>query len=233
MRFTGLLFYCCCFLHPAGAEAQLPESTFRFLQQLDSLAATSNPAAGFAALYRETTIEAIRQTSHAGAVEKKFIEAFEAAFAHLFLTAAGAPAVSRTAVWSPVFSNPDLPPEKRLLLGINAHVNGDLWQALAFRFSATELRSNKRVFIRYQQALSRIVDRYYPEIIRQIPILQAAHLLTGGRIRQTAETLLFSWRKAQYRLAILYHGNPRKFRKTASRIWRKKERLDQFILRHL
>lgn len=233
MRFISLLLCCCCFLIPAGVAAQLPESTFRLLQQLDSLAATTNPAADFAALYRETTIEAIRQTTHAGPAEKHFIEAFETAFANLFLTAAGAPEVTRSAVWVPVFSNAGLTPEKRLLLGINAHVNGDLWQALAFRFSAAELRTNKTVFIRYQQALSRIVDRYYPEIKRKLPLLRAAHLLTAGRIRNAAEALFFSWRKAQYRLAILYHGQPRKFRKTVSRICRKKERLDQFILRHL
>lgn len=200
---------------------------------MDSLSRLNSPAAYFAVLYLETTVHAVYRFSAASPDEKAFMEKFEIAFAGLFFSAVQASDSTMPAVWKNYFSPSVKHPVKRLLLGINAHVNGDLWQALALNFSAAALKQYRPAFLQFQKELTKLYRTYYVGTVRSFQKLKIADAVSGGLFRKTGLILFANWRKQQYRLALLYHLNPVRFRKKLARISRRKERRDQFIMHHL
>jgi hypothetical protein len=103
-------------------------------QRLDRLPARLGHQRVFLSTYQRTT-KAVGETVEEGTFEDpSWVERWDVAFAHLYLTAlerqlAGGGKVPRP--WRLAFAaSPDLPPLRHVLLGINAHVNYDLPQAL-------------------------------------------------------------------------------------------------------
>jgi Family of unknown function (DUF5995) len=102
--------------------------------RLDALPPGREPQRAFLATYRRTT-EAVAAAINSTTFEDpRWVEAWDVAFAGLYLAAldadlAGAAGVPRP--WQLAFAAPaDLPPLRHVLLGINAHINYDLPQAL-------------------------------------------------------------------------------------------------------
>jgi hypothetical protein len=117
----------------------LPEPSLRRViaamgQRLDRLPARLDHQRVFLSTYQRTT-QAVGQALARGSFEDlDWVERWDVAFAELYLTAldnelAGGGQVPRP--WRLAFAAPaDLPPLRHVLLGINAHVNYDLPQAL-------------------------------------------------------------------------------------------------------
>jgi hypothetical protein len=102
-------------------------------QRLDRLPAQLSHQRVFLSTYRRTT-EAVGETVAKGAFEDPdWVERWDVAFAGLYLSALEAELQGRKVPrpWRLAFAaSPDLPPLRHVLLGINAHVNYDLPQAL-------------------------------------------------------------------------------------------------------
>jgi hypothetical protein len=106
----------------------------RMEQQLDELTAVHDPARFFLGTYLRTT-RAVAKALDAGAFEDAaWVDQLDVVFAGYYLDALAAhrrePA-SAPATWRRVFdADRSLPPEAHVLLGVHAHVNVDLPQAL-------------------------------------------------------------------------------------------------------
>jgi len=107
----------------------------RMRQRLDNLPATASQRAAFLSTYLRTT-EAVGVAVDAGSFEDPgWVERWDAVFAELYLDAHDADIAGDTArvprPWRLAFQAPaGLPALRHVLLGINAHVNYDLPQAM-------------------------------------------------------------------------------------------------------
>lgn len=100
---------------------------------LESLRATGDQRQYFHATYQRTTIAVAAQLRRGGFLDADWVRRWDVAFADLYLDAlrtalaGGRP----TRPWDVAFSAPpQLPPLRHVLLGMNAHINYDLPQAL-------------------------------------------------------------------------------------------------------
>ena len=105
--------------------------------RLDALPPALDSRRAFLETYRRTTLAVAAAVDGAAFEDPRWVEAWDVAFAELYLRAldadlagaGGVPPVPRP--WRLAFDAPaSLPPLRRVLLGINAHINYDLPQAL-------------------------------------------------------------------------------------------------------
>lgn len=101
--------------------------------RLDALPATRSPRRVFLSTYQRTTAAVGRALEQARFEDPEWVDRWDVAFARLYLDAHDAD-VAGTSVprpWRQAFDAPvDLPDLLHVLLGINAHINYDLPQAL-------------------------------------------------------------------------------------------------------
>ena len=105
---------------------------------LEPLVAAGDPRRYFLATYQRTT-RAVGEAIDEGLFEDgAWVEAWDVAFADLYLDAVEAD--DPPGPWRQSFAaDPDLPPLRHVLLGINAHINYDLPQALLAVITDEEL----------------------------------------------------------------------------------------------
>ena len=100
---------------------------------LESLQAADDHRQYFHATYLRTTIAVAEELRRGGFSDAEWVERWDVAFADLYLDALQTALEGRRPAlpWDTAFSAPaDLPPLRHVLLGMNAHVNYDLPQAL-------------------------------------------------------------------------------------------------------
>jgi Family of unknown function (DUF5995) len=105
----------------------------RMAATLESLQAADDHRQYFHATYQRTTIAVAAELRRGGFIDAEWVERWDVAFADLYLDALQAALEGRRPAlpWDIAFSAPaDLPPLRHVLLGMNAHVNYDLPQAL-------------------------------------------------------------------------------------------------------
>ena len=105
----------------------------RMAALLESLQATGDQRRYFHATYQRTTIAVAEELQRGGFTDTGWVERWDVAFADLYLDALQAALAGRrpTRPWDIAFSAPaGLPPLRHVLLGMNAHINYDLPQAL-------------------------------------------------------------------------------------------------------
>ena len=100
---------------------------------LESLQATGDQRRYFHATYQRTTIAVAGEIRRGGFTDAEWVERWDVAFADLYLDALQAALAGRRPAlpWEAAFGAPaGLPPLRHVLLGMNAHINFDLPQAL-------------------------------------------------------------------------------------------------------
>jgi Family of unknown function (DUF5995) len=100
---------------------------------LESLQAAGDQRQYFHATYQRTTIAVAGEIRRGGFTDAAWVERWDVAFADLYLDALQAALAGRrpTRPWEAAFGAPaGLPPLRHVLLGMNAHINFDLPQAL-------------------------------------------------------------------------------------------------------
>jgi hypothetical protein len=105
----------------------------RMAAELESLQAADDQRQYFHATYQRTTIAVAEELQRGGFTDAEWVERWDVAFADLYLDALQAALEGRRPAlpWDIAFNAPaDLPPLRHVLLGMNAHVNYDLPQAL-------------------------------------------------------------------------------------------------------
>lgn len=209
------------------ARAQSPEQLL--LNRLDSVAHTKSIASHFASLYRRTSARAFTYYRNARPEESAIAHRFMLVFADYFFQSAQLPSLN----WQAYYSDSSRTILHYQLLGMNAHINGDLWQALYRHFSYEEFKQGRRLLIRFQQVLRKEFNAHYEETIREKGPGRTLHMLSAGLSRYYGHWKLLHWRKRQFRLANRMFDNPDKATLRLRRITRKKQSVDRLILRHL
>jgi hypothetical protein len=105
----------------------------RMAALLESLQAASDPRQYFHATYQRTTIAIAEELERGGFADPGWVERWDVAFADLYLDALESALAGRqpTRPWAIAFAAPaELPALRHVLLGMNAHINYDLPQAL-------------------------------------------------------------------------------------------------------
>lgn len=205
------------------------------LKKLDSISRTSSIARYFASLYFESTVLSINFFANTDPAVKKFIERMENNFAGFFFRSADAH-FNKTeipVVWQSYFMDSTLSPLQYKLLGINAHINGDIWQALTSEFSVKELMENRITYLRFQKGLQKQYQRFYDDHVSSNLKTGLLNNTTLGLTKIYGKMMLARWRKRQLRLAILYHTDKKRFDDALSSLNRKREELNRLILRNL
>jgi hypothetical protein len=114
-------------------DPMIEELIGRMAVLLESLRAVGDPRQYFHATYQRTTIAVAEELKRGGFADPEWVERWDVAFADLYLDALEAALAGRepTRPWAIAFGAPaSLPPLRHVLLGMNAHINYDLPQAL-------------------------------------------------------------------------------------------------------
>ena len=114
-------------------DGVIEELIARMAAQLESLQAAGDQRRHFHATYQRTTIAVAGRIRAGGFDDPEWVERWDVAFADLYLDALRDGLAGRRppGPWAVAFGAPaDLPPVRHVLLGMNAHINYDLPQAL-------------------------------------------------------------------------------------------------------
>ena len=204
------------------------------IQQIDSIAHTTGIASHFAKVYSQSMGNIAIQMQKEDSGANNFIKQFEIGFAGYFLDACMEEKdgnFSPAPVWKCYFSSIDAQPWQMVLLGVNAHINGEMWRALVENFSQNDIRRYKKQFLELQLSVAKLYNPFFDTIMVQNNYLRFINGFTKGLARKFGERVVYKWRRRQVQLAILFYHAPEKFRKRQALVNRKKQRVDQLILR--
>ncbi len=204
------------------------------IQKVDSIAHTTGVSAHFAKVYSTLMQNTAFQMQSMDTAGMRFVKKFEIGFADYFLNAcydAENSALSPGSEWTSFFSNPDAQPWQFVLLGVNAHINVNIWQTLVNNFSEEEIRDHKKQLLSFKNSVAKVYHPFFDELLEQNGYLRFINSLTKGSAEIFGEKLLFKWRQRQVNLAIMYYQNPKKFNKRLAVVNRKKQKIDSWILR--
>lgn len=234
MRFIFLFHLILIFQNLKGT-AQVSEAEIDLLKKLDSITNSNSIASHFAKLYVESTEEAVRYFQKENQEKRSFIVRFEKSFAGYFFAAAEAykNGNSISVVWKDYFAESSLNPLQYELLGINAHINGDIWQALVTEFSWNELKQNRKIFLEFQKVLKNIYSNFHRRALKENEKMKYLHVISFGIERIYGKLMLKRWRKRQYNLVDWYYNKREKFHTELQILHGKMRRINRLILQHL
>jgi len=205
------------------------------IARLDSVTASTGTASHFAELYLQTTIAADMYIQNLPPEEGQLMKRLEQTFAEYFFRAIVASNTGSEIPdeWKNYFSGNKLSPLQLKLMGANAHINGDVWQALTSNFSFEEIKRVKLFYKSYNKTINKVFDDLFDSAIVSDKRLQNLHSITFGLDKVYGKMLLQKWRNRQLKLALLHFEHHRKFERLKKRVAIKRERIDKMILRRL
>ena len=222
-------------LFPLILFSQVSDREIFLLKKLDSTRKTPVIASHFASLYLQTTISAVNFFEHDNDGVKKYIQRLETSFASFFFRAAEAYRLNTEIPkpWKAYFEDTTLSRVQYQLLGINAHINGDIWQALTTEFTLQEMLENERAYFVFNKGLTKEYRRFYEIAIGTDPKTHLLNNISLGLSRLYGKMMMVRWRKRQVQLAILYFSDPTRFENMLKKVQRKMEHINNMILHTL
>jgi hypothetical protein len=206
------------------------------IQRVDSVAHATGISRHFGSLYNKVMENVEVQLQNRNVNEKYFVQKFEITFADFFLNACvdyKNGSLPPTSEWNKYFTNPGAKPLQIVLLGINAHTNGDMWQSLVKNFSEKEIRHNKKQLLDFQSSIIKVYYPFFDSLVQQNGWLRFGHSSTKHLDKNVIERVIYRWRLRQVNLAIHYYHNQKKFKRRLVVLNRKKENIDELILHHM
>ncbi|MBL7744043.1 MAG: hypothetical protein JNN00_11260 [Chitinophagaceae bacterium] len=221
------------FLSQEG-KAQYTYQTAVLLHKLDSIRSSSSVAKYFADIYFATTANAVLYFSNADTSVQKMMGRMELRFADYFLRSADAheKKLPIPGEWKTYYADKNASSLRYILFGINAHINGDIWQALTNEFSKEEIQELKPHYFAYYQQLLREYRLVYDQAFIRSKRLRVLHTISFGMDELYGKIMLKRWRKRQMQLAELYFDDKPLFDKKLKRLRKKMDRLDDLIRRN-
>jgi hypothetical protein len=214
--------------------AQIPRYNAALLDTLAAISNDTTPSKHFAQLYYKaiqiTNSYAHTQPQHV----KQFIFGFEEKFGPLFFKAHHNFIANKSIpqTWQVYYSSNNYTPLQYQFLGMNAHVNGDMWKALVNAYTADTLQYYKKDLLRFQKAFNTFFDSIY-STTKQYKKVRTIHVLTLGLDKPLGRKMVYKWRKLQVNLAIWYTTKPNKFKRKLKRLQSKIKRWNKFAIRWL
>lgn len=205
------------------------------LQKLDSIRKGQSISKHFAELYYNTTLTADIFFANSDRKVHSFMQRLEVCFGNYFFEAAqlyetGKPVPE---VWTAYFSDTTHSEIQYLLLGANAHINGDIWKALTTEFSLQDIQENKQGYFSFYKGLMKIYLDVYDIAICSAKNAETLHRLSFGLDKIYGKIMLKRWRKRQMQLAILYYSDRSRFEKKLKKVKAKMNHLNGMICKYL
>jgi hypothetical protein len=217
---------------PAATLNNKIEGPLNSIQKCDSIAGTTGVASQFAKIYSASLKQIFLGLQQKDPALQQFISKFDQRFLQYFLDAAAAQEIRQlesTSPWQFYFSPSELKPWQLMLLGVNTHINADMWQALVNSCSEEEIRKYRKQFLALEGAIIKAYEPFFDEMIGDNSYLRFMNAFTRGFAKFAGERWLYKWRKRNLRLAILYYDNPAKFKRKLIQVKKKKEKIDKLI----
>jgi hypothetical protein len=217
------------------ASTQISDRSVTLLARLDSVRQSHSVSKHFADIYFETTIGAMNYFSRTDERVQQLMERLELQFASYFFRAAEAHQQKETVPrpWQAYYQDSCASPLRYVLYGINAHINGDIWQALTNAFTAPEIEELKPWYFAYHNELQKEYEIVYSRALAENKKLRLLHTLTIGFDKLYGKIMLKRWRNRQLKLAVLYFNDRALFEKKLKRLQGKTRRLDRLIRKNI
>lgn len=206
----------------------------KLLHKLDSISKAPSVSRYFADLYFTAMVNAIRFFACADDTARKNIRQMEMQFSNYFISSAEA-YTNKSAVpasWQAYYADTSASPVRHLLLGVNAHLNGDIWRALVSSFSLDEIKKLAPTYNSYYCGLLEIYEDVYREAFSRSTSLKLLHVTSLGLDKWYGKILLRRWLKRQLKLATWYYSHPARFQKKLKKLDGKMNRLNRLVTRH-
>ncbi len=226
------LKHCFILLLFCNAMVAQPRYNAALLDSALLITKSNTPSVHFARLYYPNYIisnYANQQPLHI----KEFIFAIEASFYHLFFAAHHNYISKNTQspIWKSYYSTPNLNELQYQFLGINAHINGDMWVAITSNFTYDSIKANAHYLFNFQKQYSHYFDSIYALSYRYKKV-RYLHHLTLGLDKYYGRKMIYRWRKRQVKLAMLWYSNNPKCLRKVKRVQRKMNRLNRFAIKY-
>ncbi len=219
-----------------SCEAQSRSYPFYQLYQLDSIGQSVSISSYFGSLYADFLRLIEKRLEHADTTVQRLLRHFEITFAQFYIDAAICYAEKKEIpfpAWRNYFKKNNLSPAQYYLLGANAHLNGQLSEAIFHSYTPEEWKTLKKHYPLFNSPLNETYSYVYSQTQLYHPNARTLHHLTLGLDKLTANYYLYKWRKRQMRVTEYKFSNSRKYQKLFSRIQRKRDAIDKLIMYHL
>ena len=189
----------------------------------------------FAELYLKTAISADSYIETLPEHGKILMRRLEQNFAQYFFRAidSNCRGSSVPNEWKNYFNGKDLSELQLKLMGANAHINGDICQAMTSSFSFEEIKLLKPYYKSYNRSIAKVFDGLHQSAIKNEKRLSNLHSLSFGFDKVYGKMMLKKWRNRQLKLAVFSYSNPQKFKRLRKRIDAKMKRIDEMIMTKL
>jgi hypothetical protein len=233
--FTLLVLSSSVFCSRGITQTPVSEPVARLLIKLDSVRKSPSVSRHFAELYFETTVNAVHFFSESGDTIKGLVDRMQLRFADYFFRSAFAfrEGLEIPSAWKTYYSDTSAPALRCMLYGINAHINGDIWQAITTEFSPEEIRSLKPHYLAYRKGLLDIYKELYRKALESHNLVGLLHRTSFGMDKLYGKHMLNRWRKRQLRLSELYYINRELFESEHKKLTLKMERLNRLIRKNI
>lgn len=221
-------------LPAASLRAQVSAGELKLLHKLDSISASASVSAYFADLYFVTMVNSIRFFEDADDSSRLSIRRMQAGFAEYFFAAADSFKQQKKIPpeWQRFYADTSHTDLRHILMGINAHMNGDLWPVLAQSFSYKELKQICPLYFSYYHGLLDIYEDVYEAAYKKSPPLRFVHAISLGLDKWYGKKLLRRWLKRQMNIACLFYRDKKRFQRKVRKLNRRVKRMDEAIGRH-
>jgi hypothetical protein len=232
--------YCFLFLvllsWSVQSNAQNSDPLVHTLSQLDSIQHSNTIAKYFGGLYVNFLLTIETQLKSDDSTDKEMARKFEQVFAHYFIDAShayetGHPIASP--YWEAYFADTTLDILQYKLLGANAHLNGELWQALTYSFTAEEMKRFRPQFGIFRKTMNKLYTPIYREGYKENDKLLFLHIASIGTVKWVGNVYLYKWICRQMKLAQLYWAGSPRFERVLKRVERRKRFIDNIVVRVL
>lgn len=221
----ALLFFICSSMAQSGQPANT------ILCKLDTIRNGRSIAHHFAELYFEITLNSADFFADADTSVQRLVEKMRAGFAGYFFRSADAYEKHQQIPpeWEDYYADSNGSFMRFIFLGINAHINGDIWRTLTTELSQEELKTIRPYYFSYYKQLKKEYDKIYQLAVDCCPRIRHALQLTFGTGRHYGKIMLKRWLRRQMELAELYFTDPIRFSQKLQRLERKMHRLNRLI----
>jgi hypothetical protein len=202
------------------------------LDTLQEISNSNSIAKHFGKLY----YEAIEATNKYAAKQpdsvRNFIFGFESLFAPAFFSSYHKQVSysAQTNGWQFYYSDTSLNEMQYKFIGMNTHINGDMWLALKDKYDYDSLKKYHKPLIQFQKVLNVFFDSIYVTT-RHYKKLKRLRFFTLGMDRNIGRHMVLSWRKKQVGLAMLYYSDPEKWKRELKRSEKRMKRWNRFALK--
>lgn len=202
------------------------------LDTLQQIARANTPSKYFAKLY----YNAIGITNNYAAVQpdsvRQFIFGFESLFASAFFRSYQnfIHHQPQQFSWQRYYADTTLNELQYQFMGMNAHINGDMWLALKDKYSCDTLKKYRHDLLLFQKTLNTFFDSIYCTSGRYKKI-HRLHFFTLGLDKNIGKHMIMHWRNRQEKLALLFYTHPQACGKKLTRLKKRMAHYDKFALR--